>query len=211
MGLIKTFLAGRTVAAPAAADEFTRLDAVSGNTEASTWTQMKDDVLTDVAAQYAPIASPTFTGAVVVPAAAAANSPVRVTAIDASLGRLALGGYEVGDTGRRNVASLVNATPWPTVGSAILRRVGYIVSLALILDHATSGNDAFFTSPLPSGFRPGTNLSYLIASTSANAICTIYAPSSGAIRPNSNPGSIRAALTWTTNDAWPSSLPGSAA
>ena len=53
MGLFKTFLAGRTVAAPAATDEFTRLDAVTGVTESSTWTQMKDDVLTDVASQYA--------------------------------------------------------------------------------------------------------------------------------------------------------------
>ena len=55
MGLFKTFLAGRTVAAPAATDEFTRLDAVTGVTESSTWTQMKDDVLTDVASQYAPL------------------------------------------------------------------------------------------------------------------------------------------------------------
>lgn len=42
MGLFKGFLAGRTVAAPADTDEFTRLDAATGNTESSTWAQMRD-------------------------------------------------------------------------------------------------------------------------------------------------------------------------
>ena len=97
MGLFKTFLAGRTVAAPADADEFSRLDAVTGNTESSTWAQMKAAIggggdllaannLSDVASAPtslgnlggAPLASPTFTGTPAAPTAATATNTTQV-------------------------------------------------------------------------------------------------------------------------------------
>ena len=153
---------------------------------------------------------------VVVPAPTGARQAAQTTAIDATTGRMAINGYEMGDTGWRDVSSLL-VNGW--VGSAQLRRVGGVCELKFNnLDPAAATNQNVLT--IPSGFRQsgatpavtalacGTSATSIIGSTVQ--LCN-YAgtATSHAVRvDNSAPNPCRGNLVWTASSTWPTSLPG---
>lgn len=121
---------------------------------------------------------------------------------------------EYGDTGTRNIASLMTANATATVGALRLRRIGAQVSLMVRLANSVTATPHEVFATLPSGFLPGVTLGQYavrdIASyTSAGHVHvettgrTLFATPDGNYR--------HATLTWPTADAWPASLPGSAA
>lgn len=131
-----------------------------------------------------------------------------------------------GDTGWRDISTLLpagvaksaaaNAAPGPRI-----RRVGNLVQLELFLDITTAGIASIFN--VPAGFRgygtitrPGAGFS---AATVASALPvvpepTIYLGGSGATLGRGSAFPINSTFQysgmWTTTDAWPTTLPGTA-
>lgn len=123
---------------------------------------------------------------------------------------------EYGDTGSRDISSVLTADADRTLATTILlRRTGNrVVLLGIWRETTTTPNNRAFYS-LPVGFRPSHTLyqyvPYDAASTSAYR--NIRVPANGNITyggPTSG-SNFEYHVQWTTPDAWPSSLPGSAA
>lgn len=158
-----------------------------------------------------------------------AYASVGVTARDTSLGRLAIGGYEVGDTGWRDVASSWGGGNF-TWNNLYVRRIGSIVKIQGNFEFTAASSSAALVS-LAAGFQSnnpvvdGLNaaMRYVPLLHPADAYDTtnqgvpalgfaasIYLSSSHkAIYGQGNPVYIVA--EFTTDDAWPTSLPGTAA
>lgn len=118
-----------------------------------------------------------------------------------------------GDTGLRDIsASLADIFNDAGVGKkAYLRRVGALVELTIDGMQATGDGGLTASGALPIGFRPATPFAY---GSAARVFDTqlegIYVASSGTVGLDgaSAGSSCRATLTWTTSNAWPTTLPG---
>lgn len=132
----------------------------------------------------------------------------------------------VGDTGWRDVSSLLNAglTPSSILGVAQIRRINNVVYARWKLDVAASGITVIIQG-VPAGFRAAgydhsvmmtRNLSGQGASAltswqaglTANGLATWQ---TGATQPLPNPGTVAWSPTHVTSDPWPTALPGTAA
>lgn len=141
-------------------------------------------------------------------------------------------GWQVGpeaDTGLRNIASIIDAdwAPYASSGYLSLRRIGQTVTLVGQLERVTASGtrsdmDAVVT--VPTGFVPqsawraigqavyyvsaaAANIGYLGDVASADRMDVII-PSGGTWAAGDG---VFIEASWITADAWPSSLPGSAA
>jgi hypothetical protein len=73
-----------------------------------------------------------LSGPVTLPAATAAGQAAQVSAIDPATGRLAIGGIEMGNTGRRDIRSQVELIPFVvTAHTALVWRSGYTVQVVM--------------------------------------------------------------------------------
>ena len=121
------------------------------------------------------------------------------------------------DTGWRDVsADLLNS--WASVTPPLLRRVGNRVDLNVRFRLDTSGASADKFYALPSGFRPTSagesvlgffNAGFATAATGFTPV--YYTLSDYTVCSISRDIRTSGYLTWVTDDAWPSSNPGSAA
>lgn len=117
-----------------------------------------------------------------------------------------------GDTGERNVKSLLlNGIVSESVGEAVrLRRVGNIVTIYLGIIVPGGASSPTEVMQLPLGFRPATNVSmYMPPGYSGSAQVVIGGAYSMNIYGTFTVGSYHRYLwSWSTNDAWPTVLPG---
>ncbi len=117
---------------------------------------------------------------------------------------------QYGDTGLRNLSAETLSNSWTTV-SLWIQRVGQTVYISGYISGASASNDTFYT--FPTGFRPQKN--HVVAQASGigstdqrtleigtNGQATFYSRSTG---------NHQVATSFVTAQAWPSSLPGSAA
>lgn len=117
---------------------------------------------------------------------------------------------EYGDTGLRNLSAETLSNGWTTV-SLWIQRVGQLVYISGYISGAAASNDTFYT--FPTGFRPQKN--HVVAQAvgtgttdqrtleiGTNGASTFYTRSTG---------NHQVATSFVTAQAWPSSLPGSAA
>jgi hypothetical protein len=156
---------------------------------------------------------------VTVPAPSGIGQAAQVSAIDAATGRLAIGGREIGDTGWRNVASLLT-TGWAIKanGYAQIRRVGNEVHWSAWLDGSSAtGNNV---QNLLSGFRDsvkGLNgaQSFTALASDGNLLWRVVTATGYSIINNGGAqlsgSAYQMSGSWTTTDPWPNSLPGVAA
>lgn len=171
----------------------------------------------------------TMTGALTVIAATAAGHASRVSAINATTGRVAVDGMEIGDTGWRNVSGdMLDLTNWrlrSPGGLMHLRRIGNMVMWRCHV--VSTAANTQLTNEIPVGFLPDTpSLSFLEPVTySLTADAAIpNAVAAGAytdsvsgkrIRLPSAAGVVGATLAWkfsyTAQTAWPTTLPGTPA
>jgi hypothetical protein len=137
----------------------------------------------------------------------AAVGPLTPVVADKATGRLAIGGVEMGDTGWREVSDTVRNgfVPNARIG---LRRCGNIVFwVAFNLDASgATGNEII---SLPFGFRADPTAVY------AQNHDTSLAPSayifSASVSTTARVSGLRYHASWPTADAWPTTLPGTAA
>ena len=111
-----------------------------------------------------------------------------------------------GDTGFRNVADgLLVANGFTTVTGMQIRRTGNRVDLtAFGMYRAAPGSGGFYT--LPSGFRPA----YVCyAKSYSDNPCYVSGTAAHMIMAGTSDAGV--SFSYTTNDAWPSTLPGTAA
>jgi len=126
------------------------------------------------------------------------------------------GGWQMtySDTGIRDMNSVYS----PTNGWAIynnyarLRRVGHVVECTLDLNGATATNALVQTNMIPTGFRPTTNQYFPGAyNSSGGAVRLMEITTAGTVSVLSYGSSyMYNQVTWTTQESWPASLPGSA-
>lgn len=141
-------------------------------------------------------------------------------------------GWQVGpeaDTGLRNIASIIDAdwAPYASSGYLSLRRIGQTVTLVGQLERVTASGTRSDMDPVvtvPTGFVPqsawraigqavyyvsaaAANIGYLGDVASADRMDVII-PSGGTWAAGDG---VFIEASWITADAWPSSLPGSAA
>jgi hypothetical protein len=158
--------------------------------------------------------------AVTVPAATAATHAAQVSAIDAATGRLAIGGKEIGDTGWRNVSSLLLNGWTQSGGVVLLRRQGRRVTLWIAgtsnqgIDASAATSNVFLRSP--SGFSLGTsptNARYYFMDVDGVLVKTYTANDDLGASGFGTAVKVQTMgeQTWHTADAWPSTLPGTAA
>jgi hypothetical protein len=116
------------------------------------------------------------------------------------------------DTGNRNVGSLL-VNGWTAGGGFInLSRLGNLVTMHGVLEAAAATATTALT--LPSGFRPRNSEAYFPVQfgLSPGTSRVMEIGTSGVVKVYSyGAGTHYAGLTFRTNEAWPSSLPGSAA
>ncbi len=114
---------------------------------------------------------------------------------------------QYGDTGWRNLAAESMSNSWAVAGSTFgLRRVGQSVSIRAAFSAASASAGALYT--LPTGFRPVGNEQWYVPDA-ASAARRCYIGSDGVITVVSyTTGNYYLSLTFTTTQAWPSSLPG---
>ncbi len=116
-----------------------------------------------------------------------------------------------GDTGWRNVSSIIDRRGTAVIYSAFLRRVGDVVDMYLDLETPTNNTTPWTVLTLPRGFRPsfvrlGSLQGNTLAATQGTGV-----GDDGVINfffPKSNVHD-RYNGFWTTTNSWPSSLPGS--
>lgn len=118
-----------------------------------------------------------------------------------------------GDTGNRNLVGSVTANATATYTTVQLRRIGAQVFLTLNLANTATSVTHELLATLPVGFRPIEDHSVAIYppnATSASQVTAVSVDSSNGQTQyrNNNAVAMAACLTWTTNDAWPASLPG---
>lgn len=147
------------------------------------------------------------------PAATAVGHLSQVSAINAATGQLQLGGYEVGDTGDRNIsADGENSNEWSLPGSTVLRRKGSTVWLYTnVTGLASPISDVVYT--LPIGFRPGENIypGIWCSTASPAVVVRCFVNTAGTVNAQSSvmdSGTWLLNAVWMTEDAWPSTLPG---
>ena len=145
---------------------------------------------------------------VLVPAPTAANQAAQTTAIDATTGRMAINGIEMGDTGWRSVTQ---ENGWAFTEFKI-RRIGNQVFCEGVWPINADDNKTSATVfTLPWGWQPGQLIDHPVRQPGA--------PPDIFLR--SNVGNIQAyntatsttiyfSVSWLTEHAWPSSLPGTA-
>lgn len=124
-----------------------------------------------------------------------------------------------GDTGERNVASLL-AVDWSVRGSIRLKRINAQVTLNIqsITGPASAVSSAVALN-LPVGFRPTSDTPELTAAQIAGGPVTFWiaaATTLGDVQWTAFGGAAQidysyASLSFTTGDAWPTTLPGIAA
>ena len=110
-----------------------------------------------------------------------------------------------GDTGERNVsADLIS--PFVSNGSSScwLARIGAQVTLLIQTTANTAASSAVIN--LPVGFRPTKSQVYVAAHAGVSAVVS----TAGGVSPAAAASSLRWSIGWTTRDAWPTSLPGTA-
>lgn len=125
---------------------------------------------------------------------------------------------EYGDTGVRNMAAESMSNGW-TVNAANfrLRRVGHTVDVAAFFDSTSASADAIYT--LPVGFRPTVSSSqwsgFVRRTAAADDYAATWITTGGEIniyRANLAVAGLAVFhAVYTTSNAWPTSLPGSAA
>lgn len=117
-----------------------------------------------------------------------------------------------GDTGSRNIASLVNKRSTAVVNSAVVRRIGVVVELYLDLEMPNNETSPWDVLQLPSGFRPnGTRYGLLHDNREGAATSTsVFADGTVNLYSIVKTKRDRWNGTWSTDDPWPSVLPGSA-
>lgn len=115
--------------------------------------------------------------------------------------------YIVGDTGWRNLASIA-VNSW--IGRMRLRRIGSTCSLYLDF---VRGGTAVEVLTLTDGFRPHENIKTNILG--GGVLQTIYLSATGVLTKqntaHSGPTNGGEVWSWLTNDAWPTTLPGTPA
>lgn len=126
---------------------------------------------------------------------------------DTNTGWICLGG----DTGSRNVASLVNKRTTAEVFVAVLRRIGVVVELYLDLSMPNNEDSPWDVLQVPSGFRPNGNRYGMLQDNREGAALSTAVMADGTVNLYGIVKTKRDRwnATWTTDDAWPSSLPGS--
>ena len=132
-------------------------------------------------------------------------------------------GWQVvdGDTGRRDVASLLNPTHWTATPNILcVRRVGNLVTCeaspsspgAVVVSGSTT---SLFDMPL--GFRPKTTSMAAARNASSGFVGTFEATNYGTYETRIRVGTAvpgqgwQFTLVYFTNDPWPTTLPGTAA
>lgn len=122
---------------------------------------------------------------------------------------------EYGDTGTRNMASLLTSNATATIGAVHLRRIGVTCYLGLRIANSTLNTAHELLATLPSGFRPKIAIgAWAAADTASSTAIGIIGvdPPNGRVTYRVTDGNYKhATVVWNTDDAWPSSLPGSAA
>lgn len=119
---------------------------------------------------------------------------------------------DYGDTGWRNITP----NPLPTnidKTDCKIRRVNDVVEVAIGYTNVINANETVYTNSLPLGFRPAQNVFVTGTSTGPGTSRTGGVAIDGArIRWQSTVGNWRTAYArYTTNDPWPTTLPGAAA
>lgn len=134
---------------------------------------------------------------------------VKRSGADSNVGWMCL----AGDTGRRNVAALIDKRTTAVVNAALLIRVGQVVELYIDIKMPSNVTSPYTLFTLPVGFRPMyTRYGALTdnkegADTGGTAVfadgrVNIYTPVAAK--------TDRYSGNWLTADAWPAVLPGSA-
>lgn len=139
-------------------------------------------------------------------AATGAAEWVKRTGGDSNSGWLVV----AGDTGVRNITTLFSKPAGSSVATATVRRVGMVVDLYVDLVTPNNAPEPWIPYVLPLGFRPpavrhgGLHAAFGTASTAT------YVNSNGelAFRGVEKNITERYSGTWTTLDAWPTTLPG---
>jgi hypothetical protein len=195
--------------APADDDEIVWRDASNNATVRETWASLRSR-LND---QYAPLASPTFTGNVVVPAATAATHAAQVTAMDATTGRLAIGGREIGDTGWRQASDFLTAA-WEPVSAnetfVAIRRTGDLVHIRLIIENVSGVTQTVGAQVLvlPSGWAPeGFSQAAQATDGGGNGLTTAFNGRWDLMISVADAGVVNVAATYPVSSAWPTTLP----
>jgi len=119
---------------------------------------------------------------------------------------------EYGDTGQRNLEAESLSNSWALASSIFrLRRIGATVGLSIGVDKTSATGDDVYT--LPSGFRP-VSTTYGISSSATDDYAHMVVTSGGVIsfsRTYMHVAAHYLSMSFQTSDAWPTSLPGSAA
>jgi len=128
-------------------------------------------------------------------------------------------GWQAGaeaDTGTRNLNGVAWANGWAPWGAngQRLRRIGNVVDMEIDLTKASATNDTCYT--LPSGFRPfspsiGAVFTCQSANSAVPAEVVVVNGDINVIRSSISGDVMYMRLCFITSDAWPTSLPGSAA
>lgn len=107
-----------------------------------------------------------------------------------------------GDTGRRNMNSLI---PNVGSGSVILSRYGNMVTLLFAdFQDTTVGATVAWPNLIPVGFRPA-NWIYMPIPSSR----TVTIQNAGQVSSNNHSATVyQGSLSWRTDEAWPTTLPG---
>lgn len=121
-----------------------------------------------------------------------------------------------GDTGRRNIAATVT-WPFTLVNSALLRRVNERVYLDILAANPAAlagGSTGVATGAIPTGFRPIPAASSFKMDRSVGdepITVTVQATGNITFQKAATGGSLTAlSASWITDDAWPTTLPGTA-
>jgi hypothetical protein len=165
---------------------------------------------------------------VAVPAATAATHAAQVSAITSSTGQLQIGGIEMGDTGWRGVVVFDSSgtfsvgslgTGWiPRTGVAgyiRIRRQGGTVFAHFSSIQADGADPTGNLYTAISGFKPVADIYTPLSMGSTGFTMNLQATLSGIIKRHVTPvasGQIvyGGLVSWPTDEAWPTSLPGSA-
>lgn len=147
-------------------------------------------------------------GTVIVPAISGTGQAAQVTAYDATTGRLAIGGVEMGSTGWRDISSLLTNGWAATSGAAVyMKRTGNTVHIGGRLDGSAQTNAQFYT--LPSGFQAGvSDASTFVGITGGTTVSAGYMSSTTSLFLNSSLTGIRFGFSFQAQTTWPASLPG---
>jgi len=119
---------------------------------------------------------------------------------------------EYGDTGVRNMSAVALSNGW-TTSEYRLQRVGNTVHFTIGADRSASSADAICS--LPSGFRPANYLYFAAVTNQSDDLARFYIDPSGNLtawgRSDMAGTILYCTATFITTNAWPTSLPGSAA